>query len=538
MATTNFTPGTLIESSWLNDVDEKTYNDSASIIPYTPTGTIAATNVQAAISEVVSDLAASSGSSLVGYLPAGTGAVATTVQAKLRESVSVLDYLTPEHKIECLTAAAVSDMTYAFNAAQAAADKIEIPTGFFPLDEFKQKHKKVFRGAGLTGTIIKQVNAGRPAWWTVSKAGVYEVQIIGAELTGVWFLGAAGATVSSCIIEGVAPFVVSNSKFHIGGSSGLHTLEIKTGSAFEVYNNDFRVVQQPGVVIADTVGSYGTAVLCGAGVYNHWYLRLVGAANGIGFTCSGFNEVFHDPVTDCQQVWTGQACVINNPTVESWTGTPQTGAIVDLGYNNRFTNITLTSVPNTSVSGYGVVLNNGSATIVTILGYKIYGAYPGSAPLRPIQVGPLNSGLIADAETSACQDKLEVYCTYGQLKNFTFSGDCYSLTNMAKKLPADIVFVTAATYTLDANFATTGQLDETIYLNSSANCTITLPAATSFVGRRVYVCSRVAFSLVSASANILPMTGGGTPNILAATVGKWAILQASSAGIWNIIASN
>lgn len=43
-------------------------------------------------SDLAASLAASSGSSLVGYLPAGTGAVATTVQAKLRESVSVLDF--------------------------------------------------------------------------------------------------------------------------------------------------------------------------------------------------------------------------------------------------------------------------------------------------------------------------------------------------------------------------------------------------------------------------------------------------------------
>jgi len=38
------------------------------------------------------DLLASTGSSGVGYLPAGTGAVATTVQTKLRESVSVKDF--------------------------------------------------------------------------------------------------------------------------------------------------------------------------------------------------------------------------------------------------------------------------------------------------------------------------------------------------------------------------------------------------------------------------------------------------------------
>ena len=38
------------------------------------------------------DLAASGGAGLVGYLPAGTGAVATTVQSKLRESVSMKDF--------------------------------------------------------------------------------------------------------------------------------------------------------------------------------------------------------------------------------------------------------------------------------------------------------------------------------------------------------------------------------------------------------------------------------------------------------------
>ena len=58
----------------------------------TPTGTIAATNVQTAINEIVTDLSASSGSSLVGFLQAGTGAVARTVQAKERDVVSVKDF--------------------------------------------------------------------------------------------------------------------------------------------------------------------------------------------------------------------------------------------------------------------------------------------------------------------------------------------------------------------------------------------------------------------------------------------------------------
>jgi hypothetical protein len=67
-------------------------------LPYTPSGGIAATTVPTAIAELDSEaaksaaLAASSGSSLVGFLPAGTGATARTAQAKMRDVVSVKDF--------------------------------------------------------------------------------------------------------------------------------------------------------------------------------------------------------------------------------------------------------------------------------------------------------------------------------------------------------------------------------------------------------------------------------------------------------------
>lgn len=59
------------------------------------------------------DLAASTGSSLVGYIAAGSGAVATTVQTKLRESVSVQDFGADP--------AGAVDATAAINAALAAS---------------------------------------------------------------------------------------------------------------------------------------------------------------------------------------------------------------------------------------------------------------------------------------------------------------------------------------------------------------------------------------------------------------------------------
>ncbi len=63
---------------------------------------------------ILANLAASTGSSLVGYLPAGTGAVATTVQEKLRESVSVKDF--------GAVGDGVADDTAALNNAAAAAN--------------------------------------------------------------------------------------------------------------------------------------------------------------------------------------------------------------------------------------------------------------------------------------------------------------------------------------------------------------------------------------------------------------------------------
>jgi len=49
-------------------------------------------DVTAAINAVLASLAASSGSSLIGFIQAGTGAVATTAQAKMRETISVKDF--------------------------------------------------------------------------------------------------------------------------------------------------------------------------------------------------------------------------------------------------------------------------------------------------------------------------------------------------------------------------------------------------------------------------------------------------------------
>jgi len=71
----------------------------------------------------LAQLAASGGSNLVGFLQAGTGAVATTVQAKLRESVSVKDF--------GAVGDGVTDDTAAIQAAVNAAVTVEFPDGTY-----------------------------------------------------------------------------------------------------------------------------------------------------------------------------------------------------------------------------------------------------------------------------------------------------------------------------------------------------------------------------------------------------------------------
>ena len=90
-------PLTNTEAARLQDIKNALAGGAANLISFTPTGTVAASNVQAAIVEVASEavalptLAAPSGAGLLGFLPDGIGSVATTVQVKLRESVSVID---------------------------------------------------------------------------------------------------------------------------------------------------------------------------------------------------------------------------------------------------------------------------------------------------------------------------------------------------------------------------------------------------------------------------------------------------------------
>jgi len=108
--------------SVLDVVDQVT----AAQVGVTPYGWIAATDVQGAFEEVVDDLAAATGSSLVGFQQTGGSAVLRTAQAKLRETVSVKDF------------GAVGDgVTDDTAAIQAAVDATPFGTLVFPTGTYR-----------------------------------------------------------------------------------------------------------------------------------------------------------------------------------------------------------------------------------------------------------------------------------------------------------------------------------------------------------------------------------------------------------------
>lgn len=77
-----------------------------------------------------------------------------------------------------------------------------------------------------------------------------------------------------------------------------------------------------------------------------------------------------------------------------------------------------------------------------------------------------------------------------------------------------------------------------ISCNGSATITVTLPTAASSPGREVMLKTIAAFTVVSASANIVPLAGGAASTaILAATAGKYATLVSNGTN-WEIMAAN
>ena len=94
----------------------------------------------------------------------------------------------------------------------------------------------------------------------------------------------------------------------------------------------------------------------------------------------------------------------------------------------------------------------------------------------------------------------------------------------------DTVTETLATHTVAA-------ATKFLICNRAGTITVTLPTASSFDGREVYIKTIQAQTVVSNASNVIPLNGGAAGTaILPATIGAWVLLV-SNATNWEIMAS-
>lgn len=97
-------------------------------------------------------------------------------------------------------------------------------------------------------------------------------------------------------------------------------------------------------------------------------------------------------------------------------------------------------------------------------------------------------------------------------------------TSPVNKLDISGSFGRGAPVTKTGNF-TLAATENWVICNGAGTITVTLPAASSWTGREVMIKTIAAQTVVSASSNVVPLTGGAAGTaILAATAGKWATL--------------
>jgi len=95
-----------------------------------------------------------------------------------------------------------------------------------------------------------------------------------------------------------------------------------------------------------------------------------------------------------------------------------------------------------------------------------------------------------------------------------------------------------APVTKTADFSVATNENWLINNKSGSTCTVTLPSASAYSGREIHFNNYQAFTVVSASSNVVQQGGWGPgTEILPATAGKWATLVSNGTN-WVIMASN
>jgi len=199
------------------------------------------------------DLAASGGSALVSYLPAGTGAVATDIQSKLRESVSAFDFMTAEEVYAVknnfyipTAGATISSVSASVQAAIAhlgglGGGQLHFATGNWKFNvelgtnrvDILGSGNPVFHAANTNMPIISQYSLSGGGI-TISNISFASTGLVG---TAIYINSYGSNRIFECSFSGFEYAIYSNSsEWQV--FSGCHILQNFCGIAYVTKNND------------------------------------------------------------------------------------------------------------------------------------------------------------------------------------------------------------------------------------------------------------------------------------------------------------
>jgi hypothetical protein len=241
----------------------------------------------------------------VSFLQSGTGAVTRTVQSKLRDVVSVLDFGADP--------TGVADSTAAIQAAQQASKYVYVPPGDYSVSGLRIYNKVNLIGAGYENTRFIQRVANVPAINCTSDATVGQLLSLRLENFGV--VGHASATVAAVKIEALGAYAIYRSHFDMIISQCYQGLNMQANTANNVFYCTFEM---------DIVGTQTTAVVLNGGSYNTYDFFIAQIGNARMIEHGGFNNTFIRLVGEGQVFCSGQNIIYLSPTIEELINTPPT----------------------------------------------------------------------------------------------------------------------------------------------------------------------------------------------------------------------
>jgi hypothetical protein len=263
---------------------------------------------------ILTTLAAAAGSSLVGFIQSGVGAVLRTVQNKLRDEVSIKDFGAVGDGVANDTAA----LTLAINSLGAAGGRIYFPQGMYLINpiNYNGKNYLTLCGAGREATQIISSAPGtlftftNCSWLTIrdmkllpagvgqSMANAYGVQLDGssnnATIDSVNFVGFSKDGLR--LVGGPGAAVLSGHKvmncYFLG--NGGNQLYSYYSADFHILNNQFGGLNGLASPVTGALLDHSEAGQYSA---NYHYFNVV----GMKMTNSNYNRVIGNRFEESQQ---------------------------------------------------------------------------------------------------------------------------------------------------------------------------------------------------------------------------------------------